>query len=88
MSDNLDKYVPEFDESELRNKLAGFSREEIVNMLVYSYKLRRVIEKWADEDSKKLRKIQEIIEAPSSIPGMPGIPTSEDIRRMIEGDEN
>jgi len=88
MSDNLDKYVPEFDESELRNKLAGFSREEIVNMLVYSYKLRRVIEKWADEDSKKLRKIQEIIATPSSIPGMPGIPTSDDIRRMIEGDEN
>jgi hypothetical protein len=87
MSDNLDKYIPEFDESEVRNKLSGCSREELVNMLVYSYKLRRVIEKRANEDSKKLQRIQDIVSEPSSLPNMPGIPTADDLRRMIEDDE-
>jgi hypothetical protein len=88
MGDNLDKYVPEFDEEEARNKLIGLSREQLVDMLVYSYKLRRVVEKWAEEDAAKLKKIGEIIAAPSRIPEMPGIPTAEDLRRMIEEDEN
>jgi hypothetical protein len=88
MSDNLDKYLPEFEETEVRNKLSGCSRDELTNMLVYSYKLRRVIEKYANEDSKKLQRIQNIITEPSTIPGMPGIPTADDLRRMIEDEEN
>jgi hypothetical protein len=37
MSDNLDKYLPEFDEEETRNKLVGLTREQLVDMLVYDY---------------------------------------------------
>lgn len=45
MSDNLDKYIPEFDEAEVRNKLIGFTREELADMLVYAYKEKRVLAK-------------------------------------------
>ena len=88
MSDNLDRYLPEFDEDEARNKLVGLTREQLVDMLIYDYKLKRVIAKWADEDRKKLERIQDIIAEPSKLIGMPGIPSGEDIRRMIEGDED
>jgi hypothetical protein len=84
MSDNLDRYVPEFDEEETRSKLAGLTREQLTDMLVYAYKLRRVIEKWADADAKKLDRIRNILAEPSPPPGMPGIPTAEDLRRMLE----
>ena len=88
MPDNLDRYIPEFDEDEARNKLIGLSREQLADMLIYSYKLRRVIEKWADQDTAKLRRIQDILGEPSSLTGMPGIPTAEDLRRMLEDEDN
>ena len=88
MSDNLDKYLPEFDEEEVRNKLIGLTREQLIDMLIYDYKLKRVIAKRGDEDRKKLERIQDIITEPSTLIGMPGIPTADDLRRMIEEDEN
>jgi hypothetical protein len=88
MSDNLDRYLPEFDEDEARNKLVGLSREQLVDMLIYDYKLKRVIAKRADEDRRKLDRIQDIIAEPSPLMGMPGVPTADDLRRMIADDEN
>jgi hypothetical protein len=35
MSDNLDRYLPEFDEEETRAKLVGLTREQLVEMLIY-----------------------------------------------------
>jgi hypothetical protein len=88
MSDNLDRYLPEFDEDEARNKLVGLIREQLVDMLIYDYKLKRVIAKRADEDRRKLDRILGIITEPSPLMGMPGVPTADDLRRMIEDDEN
>jgi hypothetical protein len=88
MSDNLDKYLPEFDEDNVRNKLAGFTREQLINTLVYCYKEKRVWAKSLGEQQQKLRRMQEIIAEPSNLLGMPGIPTSDDLRRMIEDNEN
>jgi hypothetical protein len=88
MSDNLDKYLPEFDESEVRAKLQGFTREQLLDMLVYAYKEKRVIAKSLGEKINKLSRIEDILDEPSNLSGMPGIPTAEDLRRMIEGDEN
>lgn len=34
MSDNLDKYLPEFDENEIRNKLIGLTAQQPTDMLV------------------------------------------------------
>ena len=82
------KYVPEFDEEEARNKLVGLTRDQLVDMLVYSYKLRRVVEKWAEEDARKLKRIQGILSEPSGLPNTLGVPTADDLRRMIEDDEN
>ena len=65
MSDNLDKYIPEFDEEEARNKLAGYTREQLLDMLITSYKVRRVVEKWAEEDARKLKRIQGILCSPA-----------------------
>jgi hypothetical protein len=88
MSDNLDKYLPEFDEDETRNKLAGFNRQQLLDMLVYAYKEKRVWAKMLGVEMKKLSRIQAIIEEPSTLSNMPGIPTADDLRRMIEEDEN
>jgi hypothetical protein len=88
MSDNLDKYLPEFEEDEVRNKLAGFTRDQLLDMLIYAYKEKRVWAKSLGEQQQKLSRIKEIIAEPSNLLGMPDIPTSDDLRRMIEDDEN
>lgn len=87
MSDSLDKYLPEFDEDESRSKLAGLSREQLVDMLIYAYKEKRLWAKMLDEERKKFERIEEIIAEPSSLLKMPGIPASEDLRRMMEDED-
>jgi len=86
MSSNLDKYLPEFDEDEARSKLAGRSAQELTDMLIYEYKLKRVIAKMLDESEKKIRRIEDIAAERSKLLEMPGMPTTEDLRRMF-GDE-
>lgn len=86
MSSNLDKYLPEFDENEARAKLAGLSSQELTDHLIYEYKLKRVIAKMWDESADKLRRIEEIIAEPSKLARTPGIPSADDLRRMM-GDE-
>jgi hypothetical protein len=87
MSDNLDKYLPEFNEDDIRSRLANFTREQLTDMLVYAYKEKRVIAKYADEQLKKLDRIEKIVVEPSNLVKMPGIPTAEDIRRMMEDED-
>jgi hypothetical protein len=87
MSNKLDKYLPEFDESEARNKLMGLNAQELTDKLIYEYKLKRVIAKMLDEEMKKVRQIEQIISEPSSLTKMPGIPTADDLRRMTESED-
>jgi hypothetical protein len=87
MSDNLDKYIPEFDEYEARSKLVGLTRDQLVDMLIYSYKEKRVWAKSLGEESERLSRIRAIIEEPSRLLNMRGVPTSEELRRMIENGE-
>ena len=87
MSDNLDKYIPEFDESEARAKLVGLTTEQLTDMLIYSYKLRRVIMKELDQETSKLDRIQKIVAEPSTLTQMPGIPDADDLRRLTEGED-
>jgi hypothetical protein len=87
MSDNLDKYLPEFDEEEARGKLTGLTAEQLTDMLIHAYKLKRVIAKMLDEEMKKMRRIEDILGEPSSLLKMPGIPTSDDLRRMSENED-
>jgi hypothetical protein len=87
MSDNLDKYLPEFNEDDVRSRLAGFTREQLADMLVYAYKEKRVIAKSLGEKLNKLSRIEEIIAEPSNLTKMPGIPTADDLRRMIENED-
>jgi hypothetical protein len=88
MSDNLDKYLPEYDENEARKKLAGFSAADLTDMLIRAYKEKRVLAKSLDEMYKKLSRIEDAIHEPSSLLKMPGIPTADDLRRMTEGQED
>jgi hypothetical protein len=41
-----------------------------------------------DVELKKLSRIEAIIAEPSPLVGMPGVPTADDLRRMIDEDEN
>lgn len=84
MSDNLDKYLPEYDEDEARNQLAGFTTEQLTDMLIYSYKLRRVIIKMLDAEKNKLNRIRAVVDEPSALLNTPGIPSAEDLRRMMD----
>jgi hypothetical protein len=83
--DNLDKYLPEFDEEEMRERLAGSSREELTQMLIYAYKEKRVFAKMADVAWNKLNRIKAITDE-SSAPA--AVPTSDDLRRMLDDEQD
>lgn len=87
MSDNLDRYLPEFDEYEARSRLVGLTIEQLTDMLIHAYKLKRVIAKMLDEEMKKLKRIEAIVAEPSTLITMPGVPTADDLRRMTESEE-
>ena len=84
MCDSLTKYIPEFDEDDARFKLAGFTREQLVDMLITASKLRRILSKELEEAEHKLRRIGVIVAEPSQLAQMPGIPSAEDLRRKFE----
>jgi hypothetical protein len=88
MPDNIDKYLPEFDEEDVRNKISGFTRDQLMDTLIYAYKEKRLWAKMLDVELQKLRRIEEIIAEPSTLIGMPGVPTADDLRRMIQEDED
>ena len=84
MADNLDRYVPEFDDEEQRQRLSGFSREDLIHMLVRSYKEKRVFAKMLDEAYAKIDRIKVIAEEPSALRKAPGVPGDDDMRKMME----
>jgi hypothetical protein len=84
MPDNIDRYIPEFDEDSSRENLAGFSREDLTDMLLRAYKEKRVLAKMCDELQKKLDRIEAIAQEPSDLLKMPGIPGPKDLKRMTE----
>ena len=86
MPDNIDRYVPEFDEEESREKLAGFDREDLTEMLLRAYKEKRVFAKMADELQNKLDRIEAIAQEPSALLKMLGVPGPDDLKRMTEDD--
>jgi hypothetical protein len=57
MLDNLDKYITDFDEARIRASLADFTREELIDRLIYAYKEKRVAAQMLDELSAKFNKI-------------------------------
>ena len=83
MSDNLQKYMPEYDDEETRQKLAGFSREALIELLLRSYKEKRLILKLLDEKLRVISAAQEALSAPSKLLSMPDVPSAEDLRRMM-----
>jgi len=87
VSDNLQRYLPEYDDEKERAKLAGFTRDELVDMLIYAYKSRRVLAKQLDEVYSKERRIKEILDEPSKLLAMPGVPSADELRKMFGEDE-
>jgi hypothetical protein len=87
VSDNLQRYLPEYDDDKERAKLAGFTRDELVDMLLYAYKSRRVLAKQSDEFYSKERRIKEILDEPSKLLAMPGVPSPDELRKMFGEDE-
>ncbi len=84
MSGNLQKYLPEFDDDEELKKLSAFSKEDLLYMLVRSYKEKRLFAKMLDEQYAKLKQIQAVIDEPSKLIQMPDIPGPDDLRKMME----
>jgi len=84
LSDNLQRYLPEYDDEEERRKLAGFSKEELLDMLIRSYKEKRVIAKMLDEQFGKQERIRAVLDERSRLSQMPDVPGPDDIRKMLE----
>jgi hypothetical protein len=84
MTDNLQRYIPEFDEDEVRQKLSGLTVSDLIEMLIRAYKEKRVIAKMADEARSKVDRAKAILDEPSSLAKMPDIPGPDELRRMIE----
>ncbi|HEY5213078.1 MAG TPA: hypothetical protein VIJ38_08660 [Acidobacteriaceae bacterium] len=84
MSDNLQRYLPEYDDEEERRKLSGFSKEELLDMLIRSYKEKRVIAKMLDEQFGKQERIRAVLDEQSKLSQMPDVPGPDDIRKMLE----
>ena len=84
MSDNLQRYLPEYDDEEERRKLEGFSKDELLDMLVRAYKEKRVIAKWLDEQLNRQQRIRDILDEPSKLLQMPDVPGPDELRKMLE----
>jgi hypothetical protein len=84
LSDNLQRYLPEYDDEEERKKLSGFAKEELLDMLVRAYKEKRVLAKLLDEENRRLQGIKEILERPSNLMQMPDVPGPDDLRKLME----
>ncbi len=84
MSGNLQKYLPEFDDDETRAWLANYSKDDLLDMLVQSYKVSRLFAKMVDEQRGKLNRIESIVDEPSQLSQMPDIPGPDDLRKMME----
>lgn len=84
MSDNLQRYLPEYDDDEERQKLASFSKEELLDMLIRAYKEKRVMAKLADEERHRLERIRDILDEPSALLQMPDVPGPDDLRNMLK----
>ena len=56
-------------------------------MLVRSYKEKRVLAKETDELGRKLDRILAIVNEPLKLTQMPGVPSAEDLKRMVDPNE-
>ncbi len=84
MGDNLQRYMPEYDDSEIRLRLEGFSREELIESLLRACREKRLFAKMLDERMRKLARVEEVLHEPSDLLKMPGVPTAEDLKRLME----
>jgi hypothetical protein len=70
----------------LREKPNPLTKEQLTDMLIQEYKLKRVLAKMLDAELNKIQRIEKIIGEPNRLLNMPGAPTAGDLRRML-GDE-
>jgi hypothetical protein len=84
LSDYLQRYLPEYDDDKEREKLSAFSKDDLIYMLIVAYKEKRVIAKWLGEEQARLQRIKDVLDEPSKLLNMPGIPGSDDIKKMLE----
>jgi hypothetical protein len=84
LSDNLQRYLPEYDDEEEKRKLLGFTRDELADMLIRSYKEKRVLAKALQEETQRLHRIRDVLDEPSKLTQIPDVPGPVDIRKMLE----
>jgi hypothetical protein len=84
MSDYLMRYIPEFDEAAIRQKLAAYGSEDLTHMLITAYKEKRVLAKMINELSSKQERIKVIVDEASTLASMPDVPGPDDLRKMFE----
>ena len=84
MSDYLQRYLPEYDDEGERLKLAGFTNDELKNLLIQAYKERRVLAKKLGEFPRKEARVREVLDAPSELENMPDVPGPDDLKKLME----
>ena len=86
MSDYLQRYLPEFDEDAQRQHLEQFSKRDLLEMVLRAYKEKRLLLKMLGERDSQLAEIQTVLERRSALLDTPGVPSSDDLRRMMDDD--
>ena len=84
MSDYLQRYLPEYDEESERQKLAGFAKPELLDLLIQAYKEKRVLAKLLDEMYTKQNRMRQLLDEPSKLGSMPDIPGPDELRKLME----
>jgi hypothetical protein len=84
MDDYLQRYLPEYDAAAARQHLSQFSKEELLEMLIVAYKEKRLFAKMLDERLDKENRIRQVLDEPSKLSSMPGVPGPDDLRKMFE----
>lgn len=84
MFDYLQKYLPEFDEDATRQQLEPFGKQDLLEMLIRAYKEKRLILKMLAERDSKLSDIRASLDQPSALLAMPDVPSTDDLRRMMD----
>lgn len=74
--DFLSNYLPDFDVEGLREKLQVNSKEDLIEMLIQCYKMKRVTAMQAELFSNKLNRIEKILNEPNIIPSIDRPPSN------------
>ena len=85
MANYLQRFLPEYNEDEARERLMAFGADDLREMVLRAYKEKRLLLKMLAEADSKLRRVQGIVAEPSALSAMPDVPDDDELKKLFEG---